>query len=62
MNKSLINVVIAVSMSVLIVGCGLKEPPYDACGQINATEVIVSAESNGRVVSLTDSDKSLTIL
>ena len=52
MNKSLINVVIAVSMSVLIVGCGLKEPPYDACGQINATEVTVSAESNGRVVSL----------
>ena len=31
-------------------GCGLKEPEYDACGQINATEVIVSAESGGRII------------
>ena len=29
----------------------MREPDYDACGQINATEVIVSAESSGRLIS-----------
>ena len=33
-------------------GCNGKTPDFDACGQIDATEVTVSAESNGRIVKL----------
>ena len=32
-------------------GCGMKEPEFDACGQVNATEVTVSAENSGRIIS-----------
>ena len=40
-------------MTVLsVTGCGLKEPDFDACGQICATEVTVSAESSGRITEL----------
>ena len=37
----------------------MREPDYDACGQINATEVIVSAESSGRLISfaVTEGDR-----
>ena len=31
-------------------GCGMKEPEFDACGQVNATEVTVSAENSGRII------------
>lgn len=30
-------------------GCSSSEFDYDACGQVEATEVVVSAESNGRI-------------
>ena len=33
-------------------GCGMKEPEFDACGQVNATEVTVSAENSGRSDSI----------
>ncbi len=33
-------------------GCSGKTPDFDACGQVEATEVVVSAESNGRIISL----------
>ena len=34
-----------------VAGCGMKEPEFDACGQVNATEVTVSAENSGRIIS-----------
>ncbi len=33
-------------------GCADHSRDFDACGQIEATEVLVSAEANGRIVSL----------
>ena len=44
-NEALAGVLALLSAA----GCGLKEPDFDACGQICATEVTVSAESNGRI-------------
>lgn len=35
-----------------LVSCGERERKFDACGQVEATEVIVSAESNGRILWL----------
>ena len=56
MMKTIVrNIVIALSgimTMALAAGCGLKEPDFDACGQINAVEGTVSAESAGRIVSL----------
>lgn len=47
------NIFIALAGTMtLAAGCGLKEPEFDACGQVNATEVTVSAESGGRIVWL----------
>ena len=51
--KNCRNIFIALSGTMILAGgCGLKEPDFDACGQVNATEVTVSAESGGRVVWL----------
>ncbi len=40
-------------------GCTDKSREFDACGQVEATEVMVSAESNGRIVrlDLTEGDR-----
>lgn len=35
-----------------LAGCGHKVPDFDACGQVDATDVTVSAESNGRIIRL----------
>ena len=42
------------SLAVLAVldGCRATTPDFDACGQVDAVEVTVSAESSGRVVDL----------
>ena len=42
----------AAVLPVLAAGCGSREIEYDACGQIDATDVTVSAESSGRILSL----------
>lgn len=34
-------------------GCGRGNADFDACGQVDATKVTVSAESNGKLLSLT---------
>lgn len=39
-------------MPLLAAGCGNREIEFDACGQIDATDVTVSAESSGRILSL----------
>lgn len=35
-----------------LAGCGRRTPDFDACGQIDAVEVTVSAEGSGRILSL----------
>lgn len=48
-----IGITLAVGMTVLVLdGCAERSREFDACGQIEATEVVVSAESNGRIVAL----------
>lgn len=44
----------AASLAVIaaLSGCRAKTPDYDACGQVDAVEVTVSAESSGRIVWL----------
>lgn len=45
------NVVISVSCVLASVSCGTKEKTYDAMGVFEATEVVVSAKSQGEIVS-----------
>lgn len=48
-----IGITLAVGVAALVLdGCAERSREFDACGQIEATEVIVSAESNGRIVAL----------
>lgn len=49
--KHIIYTFAVVSAAVLAQGCK-HELSFDACGQIEATQVTVSAESNGRILSL----------
>ena len=45
--------VLAVALAVLsAAGCGPETPDFDACGQVDAVEVTVSAENSGRMVWL----------
>lgn len=39
-------------LPLLFTGCGDIDDDFDACGQIEAVDVIVSAESNGKIISL----------
>ncbi len=45
------NLIMSAAVLLSAAGCGMKELKFDACGQVNATEVVVSAESSGRLVS-----------
>jgi HlyD family secretion protein len=49
MNKVL---ALALSLSTLVVGCDTKNADSDAQGTFEATEVIVSAEANGKLLAL----------
>ena len=51
MKSYAVNAALAAASLLSVAGCGMREPDYDACGQVNATEVIVSAESSGRIIS-----------
>lgn len=44
--------VINMTMIPWLVSCGSGEREFDACGQIEATEVVVSAENNGKIFQL----------
>lgn len=39
--------------AICLAGCGNKNIDFDACGQIDATKVTVSAESSGKLISFT---------
>lgn len=42
----------AAVLPIMAAGCGSRDIEFDACGQIDATDVTVSAESSGRILSL----------
>lgn len=52
MKRAILNISIVAAATACMAGCNGKTPDFDACGQIDATEVTVSAESNGRIVKL----------
>lgn len=47
------RMIIAAAALLAVAGCGKKNIEFDGCGQIDATKVTVSAESNGKLLSLT---------
>ncbi len=49
MNKA---IVLAASLSIVLTGCGSESAESDAQGTFEAKEVIVSAEANGKLLSL----------
>lgn len=52
MVRSKTFVTAAAFMCLCMSGCGNSHLDFDACGQIDATEVTVSAESNGKILFL----------
>ena len=50
MNR--IYVIAALSAAIILQSCGSGDTDFDACGQINATEITVAAESSGKITSL----------
>ena len=52
MNMYLKRIVAAAALPFALAGCGSREIEFDACGQIDATDVTVSAESSGMILSL----------
>lgn len=51
MNKTGMITAAALAGAAALVSCNGAGKDFDACGQINATEITVSAESNGKLVS-----------
>lgn len=52
MNAHLTRIVAAAVLPLAVAGCGVRDIEFDACGQIDATDVTVSAESGGMILSL----------
>lgn len=50
MKKVLLFQIVLTTLA--LCSCNERERKFDACGQVEATEVIVSAESNGRILCL----------
>ena len=50
------NIVVAAGVLLALAGSCRQEMKFDACGQIDAVQVTVSAESSGRILSL-DADE-----
>ena len=59
MESYIFRITAVAAAAACLAGCGRRTPDFDACGQIDATEVTVSAESNGRIMSfaLSEGDK-----
>ena len=51
-SSGLFQVIINAVVIPVLVSCGSGERDFDACGQIEATEVVVSAENNGKIFQL----------
>ena len=52
MERIVTNIAAVAAAAAALVSCRMKSPDFDACGQINATEVTVSAENSGRLITL----------
>ncbi len=52
MERIVTNIAAVAAAATALVSCRMKAPDFDACGQINATEVTVSAENSGRLITL----------
>lgn len=52
MERIVTNIAAVAAAAAALVSCRMKAPDFDACGQINATEVTVSAENSGRLITL----------
>lgn len=52
MERIVSNIAAVAAAAAALVSCRMKAPDFDACGQINATEVTVSAENSGRLITL----------
>ena len=52
MERIVTNIAAVAAAAGALVSCRMKAPDFDACGQINATEVTVSAENSGRLITL----------
>lgn len=48
--KKHINLLSITISTIFMVACGNRNADFDACGQINATEITVSAENSGRLI------------
>lgn len=46
------EMIFMLAAAAMLCGCGARTPDYDACGQVDAVDVTVSAESSGRIVWL----------
>lgn len=59
METEIFRILASAATVCMVAGCGHKTPDFDACGQVDAVEVTVSAESNGRMVrfDVTEGDK-----
>ena len=52
MESYIFRIMVVAAAAACLAGCGRRTPDFDACGQIDAVEVTVSAESSGRILSL----------
>ena len=52
MKTEMIRILAVAATACAAAGCGHKTPDFDACGQVDAVEVTVSAENSGRLVRL----------
>lgn len=52
MERIVTNIAAVAAAATALVSCRMKAPDFDACGQINATEVTVSAENSGRLITM----------
>lgn len=52
MERIVTNIAAVAAAAAALVSCRMKAPDFDACGQINATEVTVSAENSGRLITM----------
>ena len=52
MESYIFRITAVAAAAACLAGCGRRTPDFDACGQIDAVEVTVSAEGSGRILSL----------
>lgn len=59
MDIRFIKIISVLSCASLIASCGRKDGDWDACGQVDAVKVTVSAETSGKIISLSVGEGSV---